>query len=93
MFRSWEVVPAGSFRVSVFLKRSKILVENLDHVGKGTCAQDMPSNDIMVSIGRTIIVNVRTSTLGCVRPIGIIISRTAREEAWEESGQRTLEHR
>ena len=33
-----------------------------------------------------------TSTSGCVRIIGVFISRTAREKAREEGGERTLEH-
>ena len=36
--------------------------------------------------------NLRTSTSGCVRTIGIFVSGTAREEAREEGGERTLEH-
>lgn len=48
--------------------------------------------EMMVLIRRKRPLNVRTSTTNCVRAIGILISRTAREEAREEGGERTLEH-
>ena len=44
-------------------------------------------------VGRKVLLDIHTSTSGCIRVIGVIISGTAREESREESGQRTLEHR
>ena len=50
------------------------------------------TTEMRVLIRRKVSLNIRTSTLGCIRAIGILLSRTAREEAREEGGERTLEH-
>lgn len=95
-FRSLVVAPVDISELASPLKRcNQDTCRNLDEREHGALILHTwpPTRQTIALIGRHFLLNIRTSTTGCIRVIGVVVSRTAREEPWEESGQRTLEHR
>ena len=71
---------------------SKISPQSLDRVERSLAPGTGLVMQNLLLIRNNILLNIRTSTSGCVRASGILISRTTGEEARKEGGEGTLEH-